>query len=227
MVLYDLVGQGDRRFSPHCWRTRMALAHKGLAHETRPTRFTEIPMIAGATCRTVPALQDGERLVVDSHAIALHLDRAYPAGPSLFGGSGGVALTRFVENWCAGVLHGALFPMILMDIYQHLTEEDRSYFRSSREKRLGRTLEEVSADRDARLESFAATLQPLRATLQDAPFVGGDAPLYADYVVFGAFQWARTVSPVRLLTDQDPVKAWFERCLDLHDGLGRRAPGYD
>ena len=45
LVLYDLVGRDDRRFSPHCWRTRMALAHKGLEHEARPTRFTEIQTI--------------------------------------------------------------------------------------------------------------------------------------------------------------------------------------
>jgi hypothetical protein len=29
------------------------------------------------------------------------------------------------------------------------------------------------------------------------------------------------------LAADDPVKAWFERCLDLHGGLGRAAPGYD
>ena len=33
IVLYDLVGRDDRRF----WRTRIALAHKGLEHEARPT----------------------------------------------------------------------------------------------------------------------------------------------------------------------------------------------
>ena len=40
--LYDLAGaEPDRRFSPYCWRTRMALAHKGLEVETIPWRFTE------------------------------------------------------------------------------------------------------------------------------------------------------------------------------------------
>jgi hypothetical protein len=29
------------------------------------------------------------------------------------------------------------------------------------------------------------------------------------------------------LADDDPIKAWFGRCLDLHDGLGRKVPGYD
>ena len=35
--LYDLAGaEDDRRFSPYCWRTKMALKHKGLEFETAP-----------------------------------------------------------------------------------------------------------------------------------------------------------------------------------------------
>ena len=35
--LYDLAGaEAERRFSPFCWRARMALAHKGLDVETVP-----------------------------------------------------------------------------------------------------------------------------------------------------------------------------------------------
>jgi glutathione S-transferase len=42
ITLYDLAGaEADRRFTPLCWRARMALAHKGLAVETVPWRFTE------------------------------------------------------------------------------------------------------------------------------------------------------------------------------------------
>jgi hypothetical protein len=34
-TLYDLAGADpDLRFSPYCWRTRLALAHKGLEVET-------------------------------------------------------------------------------------------------------------------------------------------------------------------------------------------------
>src|ERR1043165_4592545 len=40
--LYDLAAaEDDRRFSPYCWRTKMALKHKGLEFETLPWRFTE------------------------------------------------------------------------------------------------------------------------------------------------------------------------------------------
>jgi glutathione S-transferase len=77
------------------------------------------------------------------------------------------------------------------------------------------------------MEGFRNSLQPLRMTLKDAPFLGGQQPLYADYLAFGAFQWARVISPFRILAEDDPLKAWFERCPDLHGGFGRSAPGYD
>jgi hypothetical protein len=34
------------------------------------------------------------------------------------------------------------------------------------------------------------------------------------------------ISPLRVLEADDPVAAWFERCLDLHGGLGRQQAGY-
>ena len=37
LKLFELVGADPTRpFSPYCWRTRMALAHKGLTAETIP-----------------------------------------------------------------------------------------------------------------------------------------------------------------------------------------------
>lgn len=221
VILYDLVGVEDRRFSPHCWRTRMALAHKGLTCEARPTRFGDIASVAGGRFTTIPVIEDGGRQIGDSWTIARYLEETYPDRPSLFGGPGGEALTRFVQNWCAGVLHAGIVPMIVLDIFEHLLPEDRAYFRDSREKRFGRSLEAVQAGRETRLDGFRNSLEPLRKTLQDGVFLGGDQPLYADYLVFGALQWARIISPFRLLADDDPIEAWFERCLDLYDGLGR------
>jgi len=226
VVLYDLVGKDDRRFSPNCWRTRMALAHKGLDCAARPTGFTEIARIADGQFKTVPVIEDRGVAIGDSWTIARYLEETYPERPSLFGGLGGEALSRFVQDWCFAVLHGGLFGFLIADIHAHLMPEDQAYFRTSREQRFGRTLEEVQAGREDRVEGFRKSLQPLRMTLQDAPFLGGAEPLYADYLVFGALQWARVASPFRILEADDPVHAWFERCLDLHGGLGRRQAGY-
>ena len=54
----------------------------------------------------------------------------------------------------------------------------------------------------------------------------GGSPAYADYLVFGAFQWARAISDLEVLAAGDPIGAWRGRMLDLFDGLARRAPAY-
>ena len=54
----------------------------------------------------------------------------------------------------------------------------------------------------------------------------GEAPAFGDYILFGAFQWVRVISPFSLLERDDPVHAWRRRMLDLFDGLGEGATGY-
>ena len=68
-----------------------------------------------------------------------------------------------------------------------------------------------------------AALEPLRLTLNGQSFIGGAAPIFADYIVFGALQWARRVSPMKLLTEDDSVYAWRKRLLDYFDGMAGKA----
>ena len=224
ITLYELVGSDPSRpFSPHCWKIAWALAHKGLDFERVAVPFTAIPGLEGGAVKTVPTIRDGELLITDSFAIALYLDEAYPARPSLFGGEGGRAMARFVERWTNLTVHAYVGQAVLMDIHGCLDAEDQAYFRQSRETRYGRRLEDVPVARDERLTAFRASLEPLRATLAVQPWLGGDDPLFCDYIVAGAFQWARVVSPYPLLENADPVAEWFARCLGLYGGLGRQA----
>ena len=220
--MYDLVGLEDRRFSPFCWRARMALAHKGLDHVATPVGFTEIPAMLDGTQKRVPVIVDGEDVVADSWAIAEYLDETYPDRPSLFHGPAGMGLARFVDN-CVGTLMGEIVRIVLVAIHDAARPEDRDYFRADREKSFGKTLEAVVEGREARIESLRKLLGPTRRTLRNQAFLGGEEPHYADYLLFGAFQWPRVISDVPLLAEDDPVALWFERCLDLHGGLARKA----
>jgi glutathione S-transferase len=227
ITLYDLAGaEADRRFSPFCWRTKMALAHKGLAVEAVPWRFIEKDRLPTPNQGRVPVIRDGERVVHDSTAIADYLEERYPDRPSLFGGEIGRALARFVQNWTETVVHVGLIRLVLLDIHGHLDPENQAYFRQDREKRFGTRLEDVVGDREARLPAFRASLDPLRRTVERQEFISGKSPAYADYIVFGAFQWARAISDFELLAADDPVAAWRGRMLDLFDGFARRHPGY-
>jgi len=227
IILYDLAGaEAERRFSPFCWRTKMALAHKGLAVETVPWRFTEKDMLPQPNAGRVPVVVDGGQVVHDSSAIADYLETRYPDRPSLFGDEAGRALTRFVQNWTETVVQPGLIGFVVLDICRHAAPQDQAYFRQSREERFGRTLEEVVKDRDARLPAFRESLTPLRRTVERQKFLGGEAPAYADYIIFGAFQWARAISDFELLADDDPVAAWRARLLDAFGGLARNSRAY-
>jgi len=222
--MYDLAGADDRiRFSPYCWRIRMALAHKQLAVTTIPVRFMEKEKLAFSGQKLVPVIRDGANVVSDSWAIAEYLEAAYPDRPALFP-VGSKPLTSFVRNWTQTRLSMPLMRIALMDIYEVIDAGDRDYFRTSREQRFGKKLEDVVTPDEGRA-AFNAELAPARETLKGQPFLNGDAPAFADYCLFGVFMWLRSVSAARVLDEDDAVHTWRERMLDLFDGLARKAPG--
>ena len=57
-TLYELAGRDGHRFSPYCWRTLMALKHKGLAFERVAMKFTDRACIAASGQDRVPAYAD-------------------------------------------------------------------------------------------------------------------------------------------------------------------------
>ncbi len=116
-----------------------------------------------------------------------------------------------------------IFPLIAADIIVHLAPKDQAYFRQSREKRLGCSLEEARSRHATLLPALQASLRPLEATLTQQSFLGGEEPTYADYAVFGVFQWARCVSAVAITQPETAVAKWIESMLDLFDGQARAA----
>ncbi|WAS95625.1 glutathione S-transferase N-terminal domain-containing protein [Nannocystis punicea] len=227
-ILHDLACLDDRRISPYCWRSKFALAHKGLEFEARPQGFLDIPRLYGGGHRTVPILDDDGHVVPDSWAIADYLDARYPDRPRLFEGPAERALCRFTEAWLFGAFVSELFPMVALDIHDHARPEDRAYFRENREQRLGRSLEAATEGREERLPDLRSRLQPLRITfaVQGQPFLSGEQAGYADYIAAGVLFWVASVTTLPLLERDDPVVEWFERMRDLHGGLGRTTPMY-
>ena len=60
--------------------------------------------------------------------------------------------------------------MIVDEIHKTVHEKDRDYFRATREKTFGMPLEEFAANKEAKLEEFRKSLNPLRATLKAFDF---------------------------------------------------------
>ena len=169
ILFYDLVGRGGIPFSSNCWRTTMALAHKGLRFERRPVRFCDIPTICGGTQKTVPAIEDGGRVVGDSWTIANHLEDAYPDRPSLFGDASNRALTRAHEFWIREQLFPISHRMMVKDACDFLVPEDQAYFRAKLEGRFGDTLENLQAQRETANERLKAELRRRLAARKPAP----------------------------------------------------------
>lgn len=222
--LFELGGLGGRRYSLFSWRTRLALAHKGLAFESRPVKVSDKAAIAFSGQKRVPILRHGETVVVDSWRIAEYLEDAFPERATLFAGAGGRALARFVNFWADRTLVPAVGPTIASAIPACVEPDDGAHIRAGFEKGFGKTLEDMWAAREPGLKRLHAVIEPLRALLKTQPFIGGDAPLYADYIVGSPFQWARVVCAEPVLSPDDPVAAWFERVLDLHGRFARAEP---
>jgi len=225
ITLYDLEFAGGARPSPFCWRAKFALAHKGLEWKEIPIGFGEKDKIAFSGQQLVPVLVDhahADKAVPDSWEIATWLDQAYP-DRKLFANDEARTFARFVQNWTNTAVHFGQFPLMVGDMYARVRPQDRDYFRESRSKRLGTEDFDTfqAAARETRLAAFRQSLEPLRQQLKAGPFISGVAPSYPDYIVAGAFLWARTVTPFALLEASDPIVAWRDRMVDLY-GFGER-----
>lgn len=223
--LFDLTDASQRIFfSPYCWRTRMALKHKGLAFESLPWHFTETDRLAASGGQRVPVIVDGETCMGESADIAAYLDKNYPDAPALMADGSARARAKFIESWCRATVFAPMVPLAVHAVFKIIAEKDKAYFRESRERMLKTKIEELSTDRVAEATALNKALGPANEALSAAPFLAGSAPDYSDHVLFGSLMWPYTVCPENPIDMASPVGQWFDRMLDLHDGYARRAP---
>lgn len=223
-LLFELEGAQGQRFSPYVWRTKMVLAHLGIDYQSQGVGFTDIGQAAGGGFKTVPIICEGDTCVSDSWTIAeTIIDKTDGA---LFGGSAGRSFARFLHDWSSLGMLGPVLRLNAVTIWQDLSPKDQDYFRSSREKRFAKPLEELCTDPQADLKALSRAMRPLDSALGEQPFFGGQQPVYADYLLFGNVQFARCTGPHEILSQNSNLKAWFDRCLNLHGGLGLSEPSY-
>ena len=224
IALYELRGKNNRRYSLFSWRTRMALAHKGLEFESIPVKLSDKSVIEFSGGKTVPVIKDKDAVVRDSWRIAEYLENRYKDAPPLFGGEIGRGVTQAFNTWTDRAVLPAMLQVIVADIHERVDAEDESYFRETMERALKTTLEESRARRDAAVLQLGKVLAPLQDAFKRQAFMAGAKPAYADYILFSVFQWARVMSPQELLAPEDPLCQWRERMLDLFDGFARNVP---
>jgi len=227
LIFYERVGHEGRRPSPFSWRIRYALAHKGLDFEVRPVRFADVGTIRVLSGQHLtPVLSHHDHVVHETWDIACYLEEQFPDRPSLFGGAIGRGMARHINAWSDSQLASPLRFVIYADFPAVLDAGDRDYFRSTRERALGMSLEAACADSVGKLAAFQQACAPLERTLSAQPYICGPAPAYADYSVFSVFQWARLGSPKEVVAPGSAIADWRRRMISLFGNLGDRFPGY-
>ncbi len=225
ITLYDLAGANpDLRFSPNCWRTKLALKHKGLEYDTVPWRFTDRAAIAKTGQGKVPSILDDGKWVHDSWAIALYLDETYSDRPLLLPDAAARTQARFINSWCDWSVLPSTRTLAVPSVFKIIAEEDKAYFRTSREKALGIPLEQIGLDRQAAQKTFRQSLKPAEITLDDQAFLHGAKPGYGDFALFGTLLWPYMVCAEDPIDRETAVGHWFERMMALNGGWVAKAP---
>jgi len=224
ITFYDLQLSTGATISPFVWATKYALAHKGFDLDIVPGGFTGIMERTGGKSERLPAIVDDGKWVLDSWGIVEYLDETYPDRPTLIPHPGIATLTRALDTWFWGAAVGPWMRCYCADYRDLSLPQDHEYVTSTRETMLGMKLEEMQAGREQRLPAISLALEPLRKALYEAKWLGGDTPNYADYRILGGVLFTASVAKTPPLAEDDPLRDWIDRCLDLYDGLGRH-PG--
>ena len=201
----------------------MSLAHKGLESSAcvEGIRFTEKYKLEFTGQELLPVIQDGDIIVSDSWDIAVYLEKSYDSPTPLFNKKDGYSSAKFIASWVDSQIHPLIAKCVVRDLLDILSPPDQAYFRKSREKRFGMSLEDVVKDRTNTKKILKKNLFPMRKAIEIWPFLGGECPNYCDYALFGAFMWAQTTSSFQVLESSDPINVWQDRMLRLYDNLAK------
>ncbi len=209
--LYELSGQDrDVRFSPHCWKTRLALVHKQLNYESEGVCLTEKEKIAFSNQPLLPVLTDDDTTVVDSWDIALYLEETYPSAPSLFGDEQTKQDVESIHKWASTALARHVPSIILVDVFNLIREEDREYFRETREARVGKTLEACCSNPQVSIDAFCQELASLTDRLNAHDYLTGVKPNYADIIVLSTILWVEVSSSRKILAEDHVAYPWYQ-----------------
>ncbi|KPL68605.1 1,3-beta-glucanase [Erythrobacter sp. SG61-1L] len=225
ITFYDLALSTGATISPFVWATKYALKHKGFDLDVVPGGFTKILERTGGKTERLPAIVDDGTWVLDSWGIVEYLDAEYPTRPTLIPHESVATVTRALDAWFWKVATGPWMRCFCANYRNLANQEDHEYITHSREIMLGMKLEDMQAGYEDRLPQISADLEPLRIALRESKWLGGSQPNYADFRIMGSILFTASVcqtSPV--FADDDPLRDWIERCLDLYGGLGRH-PG--
>lgn len=219
-LLYDVTD------SPFCAKARICLQLKGVSYRrVTLTTKTRRDLLQLNPLGKVPVLIDHGRPVVDSSAIARHLENEHPEPPLLPADPAAAAYCRVLEDWADESLYFAV------GAFKWLNPANRT-------KAVSRTVSEIGAGALTPIVSrlivrqlvgrYRAwrygpeSLPHFEGRVRDAlgwiaelvsgrDFLLGRALTLADIAVYVQLAWMRGYVEARLLDEQPAVVAWMAR----------------
>ena len=213
MKLYELINKNDHSLSPYVWRIKCLLSDKGLDSESVRLGFTDIKeKMSFASKGKVPTLMDGDKVIEDSMAIARYLDEAYPQTKQAFASEVEYQHNVMLDHLTMMQLLFPIFMGCALKLYEGAFEKDKDYFRTSREARMGMTLEQAYDQRDVYFETASNNLKLYLTPLKSADYFAGSEAGYVDYIFYGILQWARGGQAEQVFNiDDEALQDWISR----------------
>jgi len=213
-VLYDLVGKNNVAFSPFCFRVKGVLAYKKLSSSVVPLNFIKIKdSVASSGQSLVPVIKDGDSVVSDSFKIVSYLEEKYPEN-AIFDGSETVKSScQFYVDFCDKILMRRIFLKVIGSIWDNIVEEDRDYFRKTREAYLGTTIEDLIQRSPEAEEPLKKILGFLEVSIH-GEYLLGKTFTFADIALWGSFKFPEALDPTFNLESFPNLQAWYRRVND-------------
>jgi glutathione S-transferase len=231
------------RHSAFCEKVHLLLAAKGLNYSVKDVTpgVGQIELFQLTGQRQVPVLRDGEQLIADSSAIAMHLEAKHPEPSMLPSDAAERAQVLLLEDWAdtalassarMALLQGAAEDPVLRSAL--LPDATPALLRNLIGAVPGDLLGGVGQLLPLERDSLIFALEQLLTLLEQRPYLIGEQPTLADVAVAAQLYLLRfpAVAGPQLasrgvagVADQPRFEPLFEWRDELYRTLGRRPDG--
>lgn len=208
LLLYDLSGKNDLRFSPPCWIVKICLIHNQINFKTEPVRFSQKHKIEFSKQTLVPIIKHQDGFVCDSWNIINWLDENY-VEKKIFINETSKNFSYFLYLWTSRQLLPILFKIIAHEIPNVLEGPDLDYFIRTREERINGPLTKFISSTSSLIKEFRTQISPIKKIIENNGFISGRNPGVEDYIFYGNFKWVYSCSSAELLDIDDVVYKWY------------------
>ena len=208
ILLYDLSGKKNIRFSPPCWNVKLCLIHNNINFDTIPIRFTEKNKISFSKQKLVPILKYNEEIVNDSWNIFVWLNDKIKE-IKLIPNEQTKIFSYFLYFWTSKTLLPIIFKLIANDIPKILDKEDKEYFIKTREDRIQKSLKSLLNNKEQTKKKLFESLITFEKIFSKNKFLYGKNPGLPDYIFFGNFMWAEKCNSENLFENLPNIQKWY------------------